>query len=95
MLIIFALFIEQSKVAGQLPADVSTWKSMAAFSFLLFLVYGLFGSLLATFRDDIIKTDNVTGGYTGDAGYGNQQGNQMVGQGDRFDDIPPDEDNQI
>lgn len=55
MLIIFALFVEQSQVSTQAASDVSTYRAMAAFSFLLFFVYATFGVLLAVFRDDIIK----------------------------------------
>lgn len=38
----------------------SAEQAMASFAFFLFLVYSFFGSLLAVFRNDIIKAEAVT-----------------------------------
>lgn len=60
MLILFVLFADYAKnstatVAAQSSDVQATERAMSAFSFFLFIVYGLFGSLLAIFRSDIIK----------------------------------------
>lgn len=69
MLILFAFFTESSKAAGQAPSDVSTQEAMAVFAFFLFVVYGLFGSLLAVFRLDIIKEEVLTDEAAADEPY--------------------------
>lgn len=55
MLIIFAIFTEQSKNSSNTLADTQSQQAMAVFSFFLFLVYASFGSMLAIFRDEIVK----------------------------------------
>ncbi len=59
MLIIFAIFVERSQQSVD-PASVSSQQAMAVFSFFIFLTYGTFGTLLAVFRDDIIKVEDLT-----------------------------------
>ncbi len=56
MLIIFAIFVERSQTATD-PASVSAQQAMATFSFFIFIVYGVFGTALAVYRNDIIKSD--------------------------------------
>ena len=58
MLILFAIFVERSKIPGQPDSVVSSQQAMATFSFFLFLVYLFFGSLLSVFRDDVLKQDD-------------------------------------
>ena len=55
MLIIFAIFTERSKLPDETPTVVASQQAMAVFSFFLFLVYAAFGSMLAVFRNEIIK----------------------------------------
>ncbi len=57
MLILFAFFTESSKASGQTKSDVASQQAMAVFAFFLYVVYGMFGSLLAVFRLDIIKEE--------------------------------------
>ena len=59
MLILFAIFVERSKIAGQSATVVSSQQAMATFSFFLFLIYTFFGSLLGVFRDDVLKKDDT------------------------------------
>lgn len=59
MLILFAIFVERSKIPGQSATVVSSQQAMATFSFFLFLIYTFFGSLLGVFRDDILKKDDT------------------------------------
>jgi uncharacterized protein YacL len=92
MLIIFALFVEESQVTTQISSDKSTYRAMAAFCFLLFLVYATFGILLAVFRDDIIKYEEPYMMYrpAGDVGGPGHY------DGEPFEDIPTeDDDNQL
>jgi len=58
MLILFAIFVDRSKIPGQSASVVSSQQAMATFSFFLFLVYMLFGSLLGVYREDILKKDD-------------------------------------
>jgi hypothetical protein len=55
MIILFAIFTEVSKTPDQSASDVSSQQAFAVFAFFLYIVYWLFGSLLAVFRYDIIK----------------------------------------
>ncbi len=55
MIILFSIFTESSKAAGQTDSDVAAQQAMAVFSFFLYVIYGLFGVLLSVFRFDIIK----------------------------------------
>lgn len=56
MLIIFAIFVDHaSTVSGQSLSAKQAQNAMASFSFFIFLVYAIFGTMLAVFRDDIIK----------------------------------------
>lgn len=57
MLIIFAIFAELSKSTGNTPAQTSSQEAMATFAFFLFVVYAGFGSMLAVFRNDVIKEE--------------------------------------
>ena len=58
MLILFAIFVDRSKIPGQAAGVVSSQQAMATFSFFLFLVYAFFGSLLGVFREDLLKKDD-------------------------------------
>ncbi len=55
MLIVFAFFAEQAQDPTNTPALTMSQQAMAVFAFFLFIVYSGFGSMLAVFRDDIIK----------------------------------------
>mmetsp|Transcript_8380 Transcript_8380/g.7507 ORF Transcript_8380/g.7507 Transcript_8380/m.7507 type:complete len:185 (-) Transcript_8380:119-673(-) len=57
MLILFAIFVERSQHKDQPQGVRSSQEAMAVFSFFLFLVYAAFGSMLAVFRNDIIKEE--------------------------------------
>jgi len=57
MLIIFAIFTERSKLPNETMTVVQSQQAMAVFSFFLFIVYFAFGSMLAVFRNDIIKEE--------------------------------------
>lgn len=57
MLIIFAIFTERSKIPGETQPVVASQQAMAVFSFFLFIVYAAFGSMLAVFRNEIIKEE--------------------------------------
>ena len=60
MLILFAIFVERSKIPGQSAGVVSSQQAMATFSFFLFLIYTFFGSLLGVYRDDVLKKDDTS-----------------------------------
>lgn len=55
MLILFAVFVDHGKFTGQTLEAKQAQNAFASFSFFLFLVYAIFGTMLAVFRDDIIK----------------------------------------
>jgi len=56
MLIIFAIFVDHARaVKNQTLQAVQAQNAMASFSFFLFVVYAIFGTMLAVFRNDIIK----------------------------------------
>jgi lysylphosphatidylglycerol synthetase-like protein (DUF2156 family) len=55
MLIVFAFFAEQAQDPTNSPALTMSQEAMAVFAFFIFLIYAGFGSMLAVFRDDIIK----------------------------------------
>ncbi len=59
MLILFAIFVERSKQPSMQadPATKSSSEAMATFSFFLFLLYSSFGTMLAVFRNDVIKQE--------------------------------------
>jgi len=62
MLIIFAIFADLSgKAQTGTVVDQKTQakQAMAVFAFFLFLIYGFFGSLLSTFRYDIIVDESA------------------------------------
>ena len=60
MLILFAIFTERANRVGLAngAAQLQSQHSMAVFSFFLFIVYSVFGSVLAIFRNDVVKQDN-------------------------------------
>ena len=60
MLILFAIFTERANRVGLAngTAQLQSQHSMAVFSFFLFIVYSVFGSVLAIFRNDVVKQDN-------------------------------------
>jgi uncharacterized membrane protein len=55
MLIVFAVFTERAKDQSNTLSQKQAVEALAVFSFFLFVIYGLFGTMLAVFRDDIIK----------------------------------------
>ena len=56
MLIIFAIFVERSHSATDPnSAKALMQRAMAIFSFFVFIVWGIFGILLAVYRSDVIK----------------------------------------
>lgn len=57
MLIIFAIFAELAENPDNTPAQTSSQEAMAVFAFFLFVVYAAFGSMLAVFRNDVIKEE--------------------------------------
>jgi cytochrome bd-type quinol oxidase subunit 2 len=57
MLIIFAIFAELAGSSDNTPAQTSSQQAMAVFAFFLFIVYAAFGSMLAVFRNDVIKEE--------------------------------------
>ena len=54
-LILFAVFAESGKAADE---NGGSDKAAAGFLFMLFLVYGVFGLLLGTFRNKILEDDS-------------------------------------
>jgi hypothetical protein len=49
-------------------------EAMAVFSFFLFIVYGFFGSVLAIFRNDVVKQAELEGAEaTGEQPYAEEQ----------------------
>jgi len=75
MLILFAIFVDRSKIPNQDPGVVSSQQAMATFSFFLFLVYMFFGTLLGVYREDVLKKDDVHDGDGGELepGYDEEQ----------------------
>ena len=59
MLIVFAIFADRI-TNGHHSDNVPIEKAMAVFSFVLFLAYGSFASLLLLFQKDIIKDGECT-----------------------------------
>lgn len=55
MLILFAIFADQANDTGNTLEQTQSQEAMAVFAFFIFLVYASFGSMLAVFRQDIIK----------------------------------------
>ena len=55
MLILFAIFVDHSKFQNQDLESVQAQSAFASFAFFLVVVYTSFGSMLAVFRNDIIK----------------------------------------
>eukprot|EP01041_Mallomonas_annulata_P005291 gene5291-10583_t len=74
MLIIFAIFIDHSK-REVIQETIESDKAFAAFSFLLFLVYGIFGTMLGIFRNDVIKEVTLN---EDDAVSGDKQANGNI-----------------
>ena len=57
MLILFAIFVDHAKKETD-PKVIASQNAVAVFSFFLFVIYGIFGTILAVFRNDIIKDGN-------------------------------------
>jgi hypothetical protein len=55
MLIIFAIFADLAADPSYAPALTSAQEAMAVFSFFIFFIYASFGTMLAVFRNDVIK----------------------------------------
>ena len=69
MLILFAIFAERSQVVGAsagIPVQQAQ-QAMAVFSFFLWLVYGFFGFILAIFRNDVVKQEDLSADAEQDA----------------------------
>ena len=86
MLILFAIFAERSQVVGASAglAVQQAQQAMAVFSFFLWLVYGWFGLILAVFRNDVVKQENLSADAEDavqyeDQGEGGQEGNDHTG----------------
>ena len=86
MLILFAIFAERSQVVGATAgiAVQQAQQAMAVFSFFLWLVYGWFGLVLAIFRNDVVKQENLSAEPEDsvqyeDHGEGGQEGNDHTG----------------
>eukprot|EP00599_Poterioochromonas_sp_BG-1_P007343 CAMPEP_0173151804 /NCGR_PEP_ID=MMETSP1105-20130129/11818_1 /TAXON_ID=2985 /ORGANISM="Ochromonas sp., Strain BG-1" /LENGTH=81 /DNA_ID=CAMNT_0014067289 /DNA_START=2126 /DNA_END=2371 /DNA_ORIENTATION=+ len=57
MLIIFAIFADRAQDQSASTTQIQSVEAMAVFAFFLFFIYAVFGSMLAVFRDDIIKQE--------------------------------------
>eukprot|EP01038_Epipyxis_sp_PR26KG_P004523 gene4523-6388_t len=80
MLIIFAIFVERSRLPAsdiETPTVRSAQQAMAVFAFFLFLIYAAFGSMLAVFRDDIIKEELPMSDSAYDSSAGREEGGQV------------------
>lgn len=60
MLILFVIYADFAKSSEDGPEVRAAERAMAAFSFFLFLLYSVFGTLLATFRNDIIAEQTTS-----------------------------------
>ena len=58
MLMIFGIFADRTNIDTD-PKIIQADSALAAFAFFLFLVYATFGTMLAVFRNDIIKDDET------------------------------------
>ena len=58
MLILFAIFADRATHVGLADgvSQLQAQEAMAVFSFFLFVVYGFFGSVLAIFRNEVVKS---------------------------------------
>ena len=56
MLILFTIFVERSNsnASTQTLAVTQSQQAMASFAWFLFMVYGIFGTMLYIFRNDLI-----------------------------------------
>jgi lysylphosphatidylglycerol synthetase-like protein (DUF2156 family) len=66
MLIVFAFFAEQAKDPTNTTDVTMAQQAMAVFSFFIFIVYAGFGTMLAVFRNDIIKEEIPSSDPAGD-----------------------------
>lgn len=80
MLIVFALFVDRVN-NGHSGSNEAVEKAMAVMTFLLFIVYGFFGSLLIIFQKDIVKE----GGNPTQAGAEKHLNEEE----ERAEDLPP------
>jgi cation transporter-like permease len=64
MLIVFVIFADYAKYNTDGPTVQAAERAMAAFSFFLFVMYAFVGSLLATFRNDIVPPEGSLLTYT-------------------------------
>ena len=55
MLILFALFVQRAQLPHETQSVRQSQQALVVFAFFLFVVYGLFGTVLAVFRNEIIK----------------------------------------
>jgi len=64
MLIIFGIFVDRVNLDTEHQIKQAD-TAMAVFAFFLFVVYGIFGTMLAVFRNDIIKEVDLNEGAAG------------------------------
>ena len=64
MLIVFVIFADYAKYNTDGATVQAAERAMAAFSFFLFIMYAFVGSLLATFRNDIVPPEGSLLTYT-------------------------------
>ena len=55
MLILFGIFVDRVNLDVKEPAIDEADTAMATFAYFLFVIYFVFGTMLAVFRNDIIK----------------------------------------
>jgi len=60
MLILFAIFIDRTNSESNENNTIAKAENtFAAFSFIIFIIYFIFGSMLAVFRNDVIKQGEI------------------------------------
>jgi len=60
MLIIFAIYVDTADDPANTASQKSSQQAMAVFAWFLFMIYAAFGTMLATFRNDVIKEEVLT-----------------------------------
>eukprot|EP00981_Chlorochromonas_danica_P005371 scaffold1088_cov177-Ochromonas_danica.AAC.7 len=70
MLILFAIFVEQSQASDNTTEQTQAQQAMAVFTFFVFFIYASFGTMLTVFRDDVIKQEVMTSDMDYDQGQG-------------------------
>jgi hypothetical protein len=57
MLIVFAIFADRAQDPSNSSVITQSEEVMSVFAFFLFIVYAVYATMLAVFRDDIIKEE--------------------------------------